>query len=131
MSDITCLQCRSVRVHRSRRRHPAERVLTFLGGSLRRCHDCNSRYVRFGGSLVRLTDLRRISERILLALTMAVAAALILVAIVWFNRSQATPADDTSRMDAPWPRSLRQDLLPVIRQGPSEPSRISEHRRRV
>jgi len=50
--------------------------------------------------MVRLTDLRRISERFLLALTMAVAAALILVAIVWFNHSQATPAEETGRLDA-------------------------------
>jgi len=85
-------------MHRSRRCRVAERAIVLVGGSLRRCHACNSRYVKFGGSFVRLTDLRRIWERCLLALAMTVAAVLIMAAIIWLSRSQVASANETGRL---------------------------------
>ncbi|MEQ1884625.1 MAG: hypothetical protein ABL967_06145 [Bryobacteraceae bacterium] len=43
-----CPKCGSVRVHRSRRRGPMERLLSALGASICRCHDCRARQAWFG-----------------------------------------------------------------------------------
>jgi hypothetical protein len=71
-----------------------ERFVTVLGGGLRRCHNCNARFVRFGGSLLRIADLRRASHRLALAIAMVVAAAVIMVTILWFSRAQSAPSSD-------------------------------------
>ena len=71
-----------------------------MGGSLRRCHDCNSRFVRFGGSLLQIADLRKAFRRLALAVAMVVAAALIMVIILWFSRAQSTPSSDAESLQA-------------------------------
>jgi hypothetical protein len=43
-----CPKCGSVRVRQSRRRGPIERLLSWLGGEIRRCHDCRARRAWFG-----------------------------------------------------------------------------------
>jgi hypothetical protein len=43
-----CPKCGSIRVHRSRRHGPIENLLTALGGTICRCHDCCVRKVWFG-----------------------------------------------------------------------------------
>jgi len=43
-----CPKCGSVRVHRSRRHGPIEKLLTGLGGTICRCHDCCARQAWFG-----------------------------------------------------------------------------------
>jgi hypothetical protein len=101
MNSTACPQCLSPRVHRSRRRQTAERLLALLGCSMRRCRDCNSRYVRFGGSLIHMKDVERIYQRLLLTLGMAVAAVLVMLVIVWFSRSQSTPSVDTGSLVSP------------------------------
>ncbi len=45
-----CPKCGSVRVHRSRRRGPIERLFSYLGGQICRCHDCCARQAWFGFS---------------------------------------------------------------------------------
>jgi hypothetical protein len=45
-----CPKCGSVRVHRSRKRGPIERTITWLGADIRRCHDCRARQAWFGFS---------------------------------------------------------------------------------
>jgi predicted RNA-binding Zn-ribbon protein involved in translation (DUF1610 family) len=47
-----CPKCGSVRVHRSRRRGPVERLLTWFGANICRCHDCRARQAWFGLSPV-------------------------------------------------------------------------------
>jgi hypothetical protein len=47
-----CPKCGSVRVHRSRRRGPLERVIAGLGAEICRCHDCCLRRAWFGVSPV-------------------------------------------------------------------------------
>ena len=94
MTNTSCAQCGSPRIHRSRHRHPVERVVTMLGGNLRRCHNCNSRFIRLGGSLLRMTDLRRVSQRLALAIAMVLAAAVIMITILWFSRAQSSPSSD-------------------------------------
>lgn len=98
MPKTMCAQCGSPRVHRSHHRHPLERIVTILGGGVSRCHNCNSRFVRFGGSLLHITDLRRASRRLALAVAMVVAAALVMVTILWFSRAQSSPSSDAERI---------------------------------
>jgi predicted RNA-binding Zn-ribbon protein involved in translation (DUF1610 family) len=43
-----CPKCGSMRVHRSRRRGPVERLLAAFGASICRCHDCRARQAWFG-----------------------------------------------------------------------------------
>jgi hypothetical protein len=95
---INCPQCGSARIHRSRRRLTLERLTILAGGSLRRCHECNARYLMFGSSLIRIADLRRVRERCLLASAMAAAALLIMAAIIWFSHSQASSTSETGRL---------------------------------
>jgi hypothetical protein len=98
MANTICAQCGSTRIHRSRRRHVSERIITAFGGGMRRCHQCNSRFVRVGGSMLRIADLRRASQRLALAIGMLIAAALIMVTILWFSRAQSSSASDTERL---------------------------------
>ena len=43
-----CPKCGSIRVHRSRRRGPIDRLLATMGGAICRCHDCWARQAWFG-----------------------------------------------------------------------------------
>jgi hypothetical protein len=72
---------------------------------MRRCHDCNSRYLQLGSSQVHVKDLSRISERFLVVFTMAIATALIVAAIVWFSHSQSATPSDVGLSAAPPPRA--------------------------
>jgi hypothetical protein len=45
-----CPKCGSIRVHRSRRRGPIEKLLAAMGGAICRCHDCCARQAWFGVS---------------------------------------------------------------------------------
>jgi uncharacterized membrane protein YidH (DUF202 family) len=98
MTKTTCAQCGSARFYRSQCRHILERAAAVLGGRMCRCHDCNSRYLRLGRSMLRTTDLQRLSRRFALAAAMVVAALVVMLSILWFSRSQSNPASDTGRL---------------------------------
>ena len=66
-----------------------------------RCHHCNTRYVQFGGCVIRTQDLRRTFDKLAVVVMMAVAAAVVLGAILWFGRAQATPPADSGGSAAP------------------------------
>jgi hypothetical protein len=100
MSNLTCPKCGSDRVHRSRRRDFMEKILAPVGGKTRRCHACDSRFMQLGGSLVRIVDLRAALRRVALAAGVLLAAALVLVVILWIDRAQSSPAPE-SRLEAP------------------------------
>ena len=68
--------------------------MTVLGGVMHRCHHCNVRYIVVGGSLLGAAHLRRVSERLFLALIMITAAVAVAAAIFWFSHAPAGPADD-------------------------------------
>ena len=94
MNGIVCPNCGSGRLYRSRRRHPVERALGVFGTHIRRCHDCNKRYARFGHSMINMHDVQRVSRRLGLAIAMAAAIILLMGTILWFNRAQfAHPSD--------------------------------------
>lgn len=95
MTATACPHCGSARLYRSRRRYPLERVLTALGATMRRCHECNGRYARFGHSMMGVRDLRTVSRKLGLVLTMAAAVVIIMFAILWFSRAQSVPTSDT------------------------------------
>jgi hypothetical protein len=101
MTNPSCPECGSARVHRSRHRCSMERAIAVLGGGMRRCHSCNSRYAVFGASWLRMTDLRGISRRLLLVFAMAAAALLIMAVTLWFGHVPSTPAGDTGQVAGP------------------------------
>jgi multidrug resistance efflux pump len=68
---------------------------------MRRCHDCNSRYVKLGGSVLRTSDLQRLARRFAFAMAMVAAAAVVMLTILWFSRSQSNPSSDTGCIREP------------------------------
>ena len=106
MNKLICLHCGSGRVHRSQRKGWIDRAVLLVGGRTCRCHECNARFARFGGSLMRVTDLNRAARRFLLALAMMSAAGAILASIVWFSHKMVlSPTDST--MNSPTPFSAK------------------------
>jgi multidrug resistance efflux pump len=65
---------------------------------MRRCHECDARYVKLGDSLLRATDIKRVLRRFALAVVMVMAAVVVMLSILWFSRSQSTPSSDTGRL---------------------------------
>ena len=82
---------------------------------MHRCHECNSRYARFGASWLRTSDLRKLSQKLLLIMAMAAAAALILAATLWFSHANSTPSNDAGRISLPEssaPTAYQTNLVP-------------------
>jgi hypothetical protein len=76
-----CPECGSLKGHRSHRRGLTEYVIVFLGGQLRRCGVCHTRYARIGESVLYLNDLARMVTRstlIGIGVASVVAAAVIM-----------------------------------------------------
>jgi predicted RNA-binding Zn-ribbon protein involved in translation (DUF1610 family) len=97
-TSTSCPECGSHRIHRTHCQQPIERAARILGASILRCHECNARFSRFGSSLLRTTDLRRVSGRFGLAIALITAATMIMVSILWFSRAQSNPSSDTGRL---------------------------------
>jgi ribosomal protein L37AE/L43A len=75
-----CPRCGEPRVHRSHRRGLAERALVAASrGGIRRCHACEARFARVGGSIVYVADARRAMRRFALLATGAAVAAAVIV----------------------------------------------------
>lgn len=88
MPEIHCLECGSARVHRSRRRSSIEYAIALAGCRVRRCHDCNTRFLQFGRSLVKANSLKGLRKRLLYTALAAAAVGLVVAAILWFGHSQ-------------------------------------------
>jgi hypothetical protein len=87
---LTCVDCGSDRIHRSRRRNWLDRAVLLCNGRTCRCHACNARYARFGHVLVRIGAVRRAAGRMALAFMMMTAAAIVLAGIIWLSHTQAS-----------------------------------------
>ncbi len=77
-----CPHCGSDRLHQSHRRGGIERVLTVLGGKIRRCHSCRARHSWFGLTAIRLGDSatdRGVSGTLILG-----GGFVACIALVWF-----------------------------------------------
>ena len=59
---------------------------------MRRCHQCNSRFLQIGGSLLAMKDARRMARKMALALTMAGAFGILLMVILWLSRAHSAAA---------------------------------------
>jgi len=88
MTETHCLQCGPPRLRRSRRRLPIEYAIALAGWRMRRCHGCNTRFLQFGGLLVRANRLKSMGKRLLFAALAAAAVGLVLAAILWFGNSR-------------------------------------------
>ncbi|HEV2198927.1 MAG TPA: hypothetical protein VGR73_03830 [Bryobacteraceae bacterium] len=85
-----CPKCGSVRVHRSRRRGPLERVLASFGAAICRCHDCCGRQAWFGLSPIPIgnKDPRTNPVAALAALLMGVGIS---AALLWWMFTHLLP----------------------------------------
>ena len=86
----TCPKCGSTRVHRSHRLALAERVASVLGGKIKRCHECNFRFVQIHGSTLLLADFRRVVRKLAWVALIAAALAMVLAVVLWFSGKQAS-----------------------------------------
>jgi hypothetical protein len=95
MTDTHCLKCGSPRVHRSRRRSPMEFAIALAGWRMRRCHDCNTRFLQFGHSRVKASSLKWVGKGLLIAALAVAAVGAVIAAILWFGHGQApaTPVE--------------------------------------
>jgi hypothetical protein len=92
MNRACCLKCGSSRLRLSSRRSWIEYAAAFAGWRMRRCHDCNTRFLQCGSTLVRTNHLKRLRQRILLAAAALGAIAVVLAAVLYFGHMQATQA---------------------------------------
>lgn len=87
--QLACPACGSLKTHRSRRRGFLDRMVAYIGGKIRRCDVCSTRFVRFGTSTVLASDLRQANHRVVAAALKAViflagiCAGLGVIAFVW------------------------------------------------
>lgn len=58
-----------------------------------RCHACNVRFFRWGGSLARTDRFRKDWRRLALALGVLAGAALVLALILWLGGAPSSPPD--------------------------------------
>jgi hypothetical protein len=85
-----CMKCGSSRILPSRRRSWIEYAAAFGGWRMRRCRDCNMRFLQYRSILVQTIHLKRLQRRILLGVAAAGAMAAVLAAILYFGHAQAS-----------------------------------------
>jgi hypothetical protein len=76
-------------VYRSHRRGFTERALSLAGLKIRRCHACNLRFARFGGSVALVQDVQRVLRRLAQLALVLLGAAFILATVLWLSARQA------------------------------------------
>jgi hypothetical protein len=87
--SITCPKCGSIRVHRSHRRNLGERLGILLAAKMKRCHECNFRFVQLYGSTLLLSDLQRAVRKLAWGVVILMALLIVLAIVVWFSKRQA------------------------------------------
>jgi len=86
---LTCPKCGSSRIHRSHRRNFGERLGLLLAAKMKRCHECNFRFVQLYGSTLLLSDLQRAVRKLAWVASIIIALLIILAIVVWFSNKQA------------------------------------------
>lgn len=85
-----CPKCASSRVYRSHRRGLVERVVSNLGGTILRCHDCRSRRSWFGSTSIPLSDTEVPGRRA--AVIVLASGFLLCVSFVWWIIARFSPS---------------------------------------
>ena len=88
-----CPQCGAKRVYRSQRRGFTERALALVGLKIRRCHACDLRFTRLGGSVLQMADVERLLRRLALMALMIGGLILILAAVISYGIWRASQAE--------------------------------------
>jgi hypothetical protein len=114
MTDTHCLNCGSTRVHRSRRRSPIEYAIALVGWRVKRCHDCKTRFLQCGRSLVKATSLKDLGKGLLFAVLAVAAVGVVIAVILWFAHGQAAPAPTVEGRLIPPPRVVAPAVLPPV-----------------
>jgi hypothetical protein len=87
--SLTCPKCGSSRIHRSHRRTLAERLGLLLAAKMKRCHECNFRFVQLYGATLLLSDLQRSVRKLAWTGVIVMALLAVLAIVVWFSNKQA------------------------------------------
>ena len=87
--SLTCPKCGSSRIHRSHRRTLAERLSLLLAAKMKRCHECNFRFVQLYGATLLLSDLQRSVRKLAWTGVIVMALLAVLAIVVWFSNKQA------------------------------------------
>jgi transposase-like protein len=87
--SLNCPKCGSSRVHRSHRRTFGERAGLLLAAKMKRCHECNFRFVQLYGSTLLLSDLQRAVRKLAWTVIIIMALLTVLAIVVWFSNKQA------------------------------------------
>jgi fatty-acid desaturase len=85
MINAICLECGSEKMRRSKRRNFFEKLLAPLGGNMHRCHECDSRYLQFGASWLRVDDFRSAFLSVRTGAVLVAALGLVLAAVIWLG----------------------------------------------
>jgi hypothetical protein len=100
-SKHPCPNCGSIRVHRSRRRGLAERILCLAGARVKSCHQCGLRFLRYRSITLPVADTVRILRRLSYLAVAVIGVLLVLVAIAWYGKRSAEGAGEVGQ--ASWP----------------------------
>ena len=115
MTDAHCLQCGSTRILRSRRRSPIEYAIALIGWRVKRCHDCKTRFLQCGRSLVKATCFKDFSKWLLFAALAVAAVGVVITVIVWFAHGKEPAATIDGLLLPPANRLVAPaDLQPVL-----------------
>jgi transposase-like protein len=95
--SITCPKCGSSRIHRSHRRTFGERLGLLLAAKMKRCHECNFRFVQLYGSTLLLSDLQRAVRKLAWTAIIIMALLAVLAIVVWFSNKQAAFSPSAAR----------------------------------
>ena len=85
-----CPKCGSTHVHRSHRRNITERLAGLVGAKMKRCHECNFRFVQLYGSTLLWSDFRRVLYKVAWAGVIMAALVIVLAVVLWFSSRQAS-----------------------------------------
>ena|SRR5438270_2628131 len=96
-----CPKCGSTKIHHSHRRTLSERAASVLGAKMKRCHECNVRFVQLHGSTLLGADFQVVIRRMAWIALTILALFAVLAAVVWFSGRQAAPSDSSANYPAP------------------------------
>jgi hypothetical protein len=92
-----------------------EYAIALLGWRVKRCHDCKTRFLQCGHSLVKVTCLKDLGKGLLFAALAVAAVGVVIAVILWFAHGKE-PAATVEGLLVPPPSCLvAPAVLPPVR----------------